>query len=203
MLKVIALITMIIDHIGYFWNITTFRMIGRISFPIYCFLVSRGVNKSKDLKKYSIRMLVLAIISQCVWKYIGVDMLNILFTYFLFIQFIYFNKNKNNIMSAIIFILAIVISPKLDYAMYGFALLFIFYYITDKRIQALVMLGANIYFINSGLLIWYQMFSLLSMIIISIYDKPKHYKKFKKYKEFFYISYPLHLIILFEIFKYL
>lgn len=201
MLKLIALVTMIIDHIGFFWEMDLFRVIGRLSFPIYCFLIVRGVEKSKNLKRYSIRILILAIVSQCVWSYIGVDILNVLFTYFLFIQFIYFIKSKNNMMSAIIFVLSIVISPKLDYGLYGFLLLIVFYYIKDIKIQVLVMLGLNTYFIYNGLVVPIQMVSMISLILIHKYDKQKYYKKFKKYNQIFYISYPLHILILFEIYK--
>ena len=201
MLKLIALTTMIIDHIGFFWDIELCRVVGRLSFPIYCFLIARGIEKSKNLKQYSIRILVLAIASQCVWNYIGVEILNILFTYFLFIQFMYFIKSKNNIMSAVIFVLSVVISPKLDYGLYGFLLLIMFYYIKDIKVQIIVMLGLNIYFVYNGLVAPIQFISMISLILVRRYDKQKYYKKFKKYNKIFYISYPLHILILFEIYK--
>lgn len=202
MLKLVALITMILDHVGLFWNIEFLRVIGRISFPIYCFLIVKGVEKSKDLKKYSIRILVLAILSQYVWKYIGINELNVLFTYFLFIQFVYFIKIKNNLMITIIFLISILISIRLDYGMYGFLLLFIFYYIKDIKMQFLIMLGLNIYFVNYNLLNSMQMYSLISLILISKYNKPKYYKMFRKCNNIFYLLYPIHLIVLFEIYKF-
>lgn len=62
----LAMITMIIDHIGYVWfpNIPDWRIIGRIAFPIYAFGVASGMSYTRDPQKYMIRLLFLAIISQ-------------------------------------------------------------------------------------------------------------------------------------------
>lgn len=201
MLKMIALMTMILDHIGLFWNINWLRLIGRLSFPIYCFLISKGVKKTRDIKKYMIRILVLAVISQCIWQYIGINTLDVLFTYFLFIQIVYFIKNKNNITASIVFLISILVCPILDYGFYGFVLLFMFYYIEDKYVRLLLMLATNIYFIKIELLNIISIFSIVSIFLISKYDKPKYYKKYKKYNKLFYWIYPLHLIIIFEIYK--
>lgn len=201
MLKIIALVTMVLDHIGLFWGIKWLRLIGRLSFPIYCFLISKGIKKTKDLKQYMIRVLMLAIISQCIWKYMGYDVLNILFTYFLFIQMVYFIKNKKNIMASIVFVISVLISPMLDYGFYGFVLLIMFYYIEDKYVRLILMLGSIIYFVECELLSVISFVSIISIFIISKYDKPKYYKKYKKYNKLFYWMYPLHLIILFELYK--
>ena len=69
-LKIIALITMIIDHIGslLFPEITILRIIGRLAFPLYCFLLVDGYehikNDKKRLAKYAINLLLFAIISE-------------------------------------------------------------------------------------------------------------------------------------------
>lgn len=201
MLKIIALITMIVDHIGFFWDIDLFRLIGRLSFPIYCFLIAKGIKRSKDLKKYSIRILVCAIISQCVWMYIGVKTLNILFVYFLFIQYGYFIKTKNHAMSAIICVISVILSPVLEYGMYGFLLALMFFHVKDLKVQIICLLGLNIFFVSNGLLMPVQYFSVLSLFIISKYDKAKYYKKNSKVRGFFYAIYPLHLIVLFWIYR--
>lgn len=203
MLKIIALITMIIDHIGYFGDIEPLRLIGRLSFPIYSFLISRGIKKTRNIRNYLLRILGLAIISQIIWNNAGVTTLNILFTYFLFIQMIYFVRSKKYVLASVTLLIIIIVSPILDYGFYGFVLLLIFYYIEDKYIRLILMLGAIIYFIKYKVLSEISLIALLSIFIIDRYDKPKWYKKYKKYNKLFYYIYPLHIFVISEIFKYI
>ena len=65
-LKIIAVITMIIDHAGAFLfpQAKILRIIGRISFPIFAFLICEGYEHTKDVKKYMLRLLLFAVISE-------------------------------------------------------------------------------------------------------------------------------------------
>lgn len=65
-LKIIAIITMFIDHLGYaiYGRLSFFNYIGRIAFPIFAFQISEGYIYTKNLKKYLLRLFVFAIISQ-------------------------------------------------------------------------------------------------------------------------------------------
>lgn len=70
-LKLIAIITMTIDHVGYYLqyygannptmgNIgDIFRIIGRISFPIFIFLLAVGLRKTHDRLNYILRLAIL------------------------------------------------------------------------------------------------------------------------------------------------
>lgn len=69
--KIIALVTMLIDHIGYimYGHIDTgvynvLRGIGRISFPLFAFLIAEGFFYTKDEKKYLLRIMSFAFISE-------------------------------------------------------------------------------------------------------------------------------------------
>ena len=65
-LKIIACITMAFDHVGIFLDmyvgqqlgtlITAFRIIGRLAFPIFAFLIVEGALHTKNLKKYLLRI---------------------------------------------------------------------------------------------------------------------------------------------------
>ncbi len=65
-LKLIACITMLIDHIGmlFFPKILIFRIIGRLSFPIYCFLLAEGAAYTKNAGRYALRLFLCAVISE-------------------------------------------------------------------------------------------------------------------------------------------
>ena len=67
-LKIIAFLTMTIDHIGVMANnyyltgtwMDIFRIIGRIAMPLFCFMISEGVIHTKSFKKYALRLGILA-----------------------------------------------------------------------------------------------------------------------------------------------
>ena len=64
-LKIIAIITMTIDHAGFFMGSDTplaiaFRFIGRLSLPLFCFLIAEGVLHTKSFKKYALRLGIVA-----------------------------------------------------------------------------------------------------------------------------------------------
>ena len=103
-LKSIALLSMLLDHIGYYLapyigeEVTLIlRGIGRIAMPIYTYLIVQGFFYTSNFKKYIIRLGIFALITQVMisavaffdFKYIGnyyvgaVGIINVLFTYVL------------------------------------------------------------------------------------------------------------------------
>ena len=66
-LKIIALITMTIDHITKYLPLGVFsqagRYVGRISFPIFAFLLMEHLYKKQIFKKYIVRLSVFGILT--------------------------------------------------------------------------------------------------------------------------------------------
>lgn len=109
-LKVVAIIAMVVDHIGYYFAFllsneiyTILRIIGRISMPIFAFLIIEGYFHTKDLKKYLIRLSCFALLTQLLISLTGIlnmiwvpeyitgvtDKLNILFSFVLSLIILY------------------------------------------------------------------------------------------------------------------
>ncbi len=70
-LKIVAFVTMVIDHFAFYFNYllneetyTLLRIIGRISMPIFAFLIVEGFSHTKNLKKYFFRLITFAAITQ-------------------------------------------------------------------------------------------------------------------------------------------
>lgn len=65
-LKLIALLSMLVDHIGaiLFPEITCLRIIGRLSFPLFCFLIAQGFIHTSSVPKYLLRLMTFAVVSE-------------------------------------------------------------------------------------------------------------------------------------------
>ncbi len=97
-LKIIAIVTMVLDHVGYFiyglqipysYELHLIcRIIGRISMPIFCFMIAEGFRKTRDPYRYAARLALAALISEipynlCFWgSPIATGSLNVMFTLF-------------------------------------------------------------------------------------------------------------------------
>ncbi|MBR6650203.1 MAG: hypothetical protein IKL36_02215 [Clostridia bacterium] len=70
-LKIIAAVAMLLDHIGYlfFPKIMIFRIIGRIAFPIFAFMIAEGCRYTKSKVKYFLTMTVLGLLIQLVYYF--------------------------------------------------------------------------------------------------------------------------------------
>lgn len=246
-LKIIALVTMIIDHTGYmiFPEFFILRLIGRISFPIYAFFIVEGIKYTSNIYNYIRRLLLLGIICQIGFylsniigegSSIDFKTLNILFTLSFGALGIYFYEKykilNNNILKYSYLIGFMVFADLLnaDYGKWGVLLIYIFYFLGTAPIVGIlwvilknnilaymIVLPFNIFYIQDGMsvsegikilysILEVSLFTMISFFIIDYYNKNKELNKNKltsKQKsisqKFFYISYPLHFIILYII----
>jgi hypothetical protein len=218
-LKLIATITMLLDHIGFVYNINYFRVAGRVAFPIYAFLIASGCHHTKNLKKYILRLFMFAIISEIPYNMLfnvgmGKEQLvffdntsqNVFFTLFLGAFLIYAYSNlleihKNiNIKKGLLFILIFGITLyvaykfRVDYSMLGVSLIFFIYVLNNKYIPILLFALINYY--PFGMVSIYNLkffiSALIPIVLIAFYNGKKGYD----IKWLFYVFYPLHMIIL-------
>jgi hypothetical protein len=206
LLKWIALTTMTVDHVGLilYPQIPILRIIGRISFPLFAYLLVLGMSSTRDVGRYFSRMLYFALLSQLpfaianevlIWEH-----LNIFFTLSLGIILIYF-LDRNNIIFFVPLIASVVIP--VDYGAYGLAtILFLYIMRSFRRTGVILLVALNLLLIPFETT--YQPLALLALPIILLHSsgrlafingsgKMKH-PLVSKY--FFYIYYPAHLLVL-------
>ncbi len=203
-LKLIAIVTMLIDHIGLalFPNIIVFRYIGRIAFPIFAFLIVEGFVHTSNYKKYLCRIVIFGILSEIPYdllisgKIFDSNHQNVFFTFAIGLVMLHFiKKNEASMLNNGFLIMGILFSVILrtDYSIYGIGLIYIFYVF---RYSKITMLGfATIVSLISG---GVQRFASLSTIPIALYNGERGPtaldNKYMKY--LFYAFYPLHIMVL-------
>ena len=214
-LKLIAIITMFIDHIGYaiFGKFSFFNYIGRIAFPIFAFQISEGYTHTKSIKKYFLRLFIFAVVSQIPFmffcKIISNDFsLNIFFTLLLGLTSIYiYDKSKYKIIGIISAILIGLLSQftHCDYGFYGVAIIFMFYIFKSDIIKSSIsfMIATSIKYLMPmikygfhNVFLYLLICTFLPIIFISLYNG----KKGKDIKYFLYLFYPIHLLLIYGIY---
>ncbi len=213
-IKIIACITMIFDHIKYALPFTENWItlyLGRVSFPLFAFLITEGYIHTSNLKKYCERLIIFGVISQIPfmlfrtlvgeWK-----MLNIMFTLLLGLLTItvYDKINKKYISLPIcIFFIALGEFLNVDYGWFGVALVFVIYLCKNKKYilpLAYTSLLIIFFYYNKMLqfhpiYIKYFIGYLIPLVFIMLYNG----KQGRKVKYFFYGFYPIHMVILYLI----
>lgn len=214
-LKIIAVVTMFIDHAGYviFGKFSFFNYIGRLAFPIFAFQISEGYIHTKNLKKYFLRLLLFAIISQIpfmLFHSIISDSfaLNVFFTLLLGLICIYI-YDKLRYKSLALFICALIgfIAEYAccDYGFYGIAIILFFYIFKSNILYSsisFIIINAIKYMLpilNYGLLneyIYLFICTTIPIFFIAAYNG----KKGKNTKLLLYLFYPIHLLLLYGIY---
>lgn len=211
-LKSIAIISMITDHIAVLlwkyglpeWGYNIMRSIGRLAFPIFCFLLVEGFINTKSFCRYLTRMVGVAVLSQIPYNLLAYGSIiggrfNVLFTFSvtLLVLYILSKCDIKKIWGIIGVGIAVMAGIFITYGLnfeysYKCILLAVVFYYSGKKFENSVfkfVAAAAILATNSGMI---ELFALVSLIFINAYDGEKG--KFPKW--FGYGFYPLHLLVL-------
>lgn len=223
-LKIIAVFAMTIDHIGAYLlpHITVLRIIGRIAFPIFAFMIAEGCVHTGNKKRYLINMASLAAVCQLLFYRFDTHIfLRIPCTFTLSIIIVYTMQHMFRVcsseasvlkkISAVLLLVAVVYAVyelngkvTIDYGFYGCVTPALVSCIseadkTKANIVAKVGMLAYALILISGQSIYLQYFSLLAIPLLVMYNgKRENIIP----KNFFYIYYPLHLAVIYAV-KYL
>lgn len=212
-LKIIAMISMLVDHVGeaLFPGVVIFKGIGRIAFPIFAFMIAEGCYYTKNRARYLMLVAGLGIACQTVFLvFKGSWYMGILITFSLSIITIYSldgliknSTTKVKIIStiALLFVVfATIVLPlifkrySLDYGIYGVVLPVLVYYSPNKLLKLL-----STTLVVTALFIVYKSFHwcyIFALPLLFLYNG-KRGKANLKYV--FYIFYPSHLAIIYFI----
>ena len=208
-LKVIAMVTMTIDHMAvflpYFHEHPTLyfamRTIGRVAFIIFAFLLSEGFIHTRDKRIYGRNLAVFAIISQLPYSLIHNHFLfyshtNVGFTLFLaflgMLAMEHYKEEKIKLIAilATIIIVTLLVKPVRSFA--GVGLVWVFYLLRSYPISRLFvgfcMIARN-----------YVFGQMLGFAVLGLYNGQRGFIKGSIGKYAFYVFYPLHLLILWGI----
>ena len=215
-LKWIAVITMVIDHTGavLYPGELIFRYIGRIAFPIFCFLLVEGFLHTRDIRQYMLRLGLFAIVSEIPFdlafngQMLEFTHQNVYFTLFFGVLMMYVLSMGGTWPEKAVEILLIMwltVFLKTDYSFKGILLILIYYKARAGYDYLYERYNINHILGLSGGILWnflwnwrIQRYGVAATIPIALYNGERG----RKMKYFFYIFYPAHLLILYLIHRY-
>lgn len=254
-LKMIAILTMLCDHVAAVFSsdmpsalYIAMRCIGRMAFPIFCFLLAEGFYYTKSRSRYALRLFLFCLLSEpCydlafhqTWRY--QESQNVFWTLFLgflmmaLLETIRRRRNADNLLFRVakgILMAAVVCAAgyaafwmKTDYSYKGILMIAVFYFLRKHRAAAVVgmslvnllafqrlanllallktqstltgllaSLKANIRGVQFSFMI--QDAGVVAAVPILFYNGQKG----RSMKWFFYLFYPVHLLILYFIWR--
>lgn len=221
-LKLIACITMLIDHFGasvvpqlpvpYMVELYyACRIIGRIAFPIYCFLLCEGMRHTRDTRKYVLRLALGILLAELPfdllleggfsWEYQSV-----MVTLTLGAVMLWTMERTQKTGQKLLLALPFAILAELcrsDYGAWGIAMICVFALVRGLPGQLLYLAGVNVCMPTAMLSVFriqipIQLAALAAMLPIGLYSGGKRtYSKGVQWA--FYLFYPVHLLVLWMI----
>ncbi len=211
-LKIFAMLAMLCDHAGkiLFPQYRILRMIGRLAFPIFAYMIAEGCFYTKSRGRYLGLLFGLGAACQVVYFVAERSLYqNILITFSLSAVTIFaidrFVKKKDLLsgLSALLVVVLVVfvsgVLPdilqngfRVDYGIFGVMLPVAVYFMPNKPTKLVVaaLVLAALAYTNSKM----QWLSLLSLVPLALYNGERGKAKIKY---LFYIFYPCHLVVLY------
>ena len=207
------------DFLSLYSTYSIMRLVGRIAFPLFAFLLFEGFMHTSDIKKYLMRVGICALVAEIPFNLVvsasapiyGIadvktslfypQYQNTVFTFFIALLMLYGMKHFESAeptpkaafrqlfgqLLCVVAACAVAILARTDYSYLGILLIAVFYFFRhQKKMQifcgCILFLGINIA-------------SLLAFIPIALYNGTQISSK--KFRYFFYIFYPAHLLVLY------
>ena len=217
-LKVLAAAAMLVDHIAavllrdtriivfrlgtrYIDLYDLMRMFGRISFPLFAFLLVEGFVHTRSVKRYGGNLLLFALLSEIPWNLEHSGTLlygrqNVMFTLLFGLLGLWvirdYQGSREKKAAALVGLLALSVLFRADYGCAGFGFILMLYLLRDQKLLQAVV---GCCFLPD------RWVAGLAFVPISLYSTKRGFIRGKPLKYAFYLVYPLHLLALFWIKK--
>lgn len=215
-LKAIACVSMLIDHIGYsLFPHIALRLIGRLAFPIYCFLLVEGCCMTRSPRRYGQRLVLGAALSEIPFDILFFGGLtlshqSVMLTLLLGFLMIQYMQRAPHPLLQLPVIIPFFYAARLlhvDYSSRGILLIALFYLsrqlpgkllIQTAGLAYLFLKPSTMTFTLGPLTLPWTACALLAMIPIGLYSGEK--KSYSKpLQQAFYLFYPVHMVVLIAI----
>ncbi len=230
-LKFVAMATMFCDHIGAYileprlsltgdspldWMNLILRCIGRTAMPIFCFMIAEGFRHTHSVKKYALRLLLLAILSEIPYnlasshRFVDISGRNVVFTLLLGLAALYgidsfenYQQNRLRRLFQFFWVAAVCGMAELLRADYGYLGILLVILCDGFRGQPGRMTLAGVLVLFSY---WpfssIQSFGALAFLPLSLYNgrrtnRPASPMKRACVQYGFYLFYPAHMLLLY------
>ena len=222
-LKLIACITMLIDHFGHaivpylpvpymveFYYAC--RIMGRLAFPIYCFLLVEGMHHTRSPKKYILRLGVGILLAELPfdilfeggisWAYQSV-MVTLTLGAIMLLCMQRVEKKGLKLLLVIPFAILAELA-KCDYGSWGIVMIAVFALFDRLSMQTMGILLVNACIESAmipifGIPMSVQLFATFAMVPIALYSGRK-LSHSRTVQWAFYLFYPVHLLLLWIVF---
>ena len=199
-LKIIAMLSMAIDHLAYYYGCNNpylyelMRTFGRIAFPTFAFLLAEGFVHTRNRQKYMVSLFVFALVSEIPWLLLNHDgSHNVLFTLLAGILGLHTIENSGNrwVTTVCITLIGLVtIFADTDYSWKGFGLVLVFYMFRGRPdLQTLFGIPLMYEYGIIGI--------LMAFSVIWLYNGERGFIRGKAWKYAFYAFYPVHLMLIY------
>lgn len=216
-LKILACVTMLVDHAALlFGGSPWLRAIGRLAFPIYCFLLTEGIRHTRDVRRYLSRLLFAAIVSEPIYDLVLYPCVgiwqhqNVLWTLALGCAMLWCMTMIHKPVAKLAVMLLFALAAQLVRASYGSSGIYMIalFSLCREVPEGKWALAAGLLVINwlmgsftapvFGLDVPVQLFAELALVPIFLYSGEKR-TRLKAVSWGFYLFYPAHLLLLWGI----
>lgn len=209
-LKVIAMISMVIDHVALYLMehgtvlYETMRCVGRIAFPVFAFLIAEGFIHTRSRYRYFFTLLGFAVISEIPWYLLnGADGThNVMFTLALGVATLMVLENLLQRSLVLGFIWTVGMAGLaswlgVDYEWRGIIVIVVFYLFNGYGYSFPYNRGMQL-FCTFALMMYYGIIgAVMACIFLYLYNGKRGFVQGSIAKYSFYAFYPVHLIIIF------